>query len=62
MKREVEHSDLEKLADALRNATKFLRARDEMNAVVHLAEHVRYSPLTSEVEAAYERCRGIIAP
>ena len=46
--------ELEKVADALAAAHRFFLNRDTMNAAVHLAGSVRYSPLTSEVEAALE--------
>jgi hypothetical protein len=62
LKREVFVSDLSKIADALREATGFFKKRDEMNAAVHLAHDVRYSPITHTVEAAYERALGMIAP
>lgn len=57
---EVETSDLEKIADALGAAHRFFLNRDTMNAAVHLAESVRYSPLTSTVEAEVERVAALL--
>ena len=34
--------------------------RDEMNAQIHMAKSIRYSPITSTVEAAYDRCVQIL--
>ena len=56
----IDESDIFKLMDALLAAVRFFRARDEMNAEVHLAKSVRYSPITTIVEAAYDRL-GMIA-
>lgn len=53
-------SDLEKLRDALEAAYKHNKARDEMNAAQHLASNVRYSPLTSVLEAELERSTKLI--
>lgn len=50
----VELRDLDKLGDVLGRAIKHHRLRDEMNAELHLASQVRYSPLTSELEAVQE--------
>lgn len=60
MKIEVETSDLEKIGDALVAAHRFFLNRDTMNAAVHQAESVRYSPLTSTVEAEAERVAAIL--
>ena len=57
---EVEQSDLEKIQDALKGATTFFRRRDEMNAAVHQAETVRYSPLTSTTEAELDRVTALL--
>ena len=51
----IEQSDALKISDALQAASAFLEARDRMNAQVHLAREVRFSPLTSEVVAARDR-------
>ncbi len=56
---DVAASDLEKICDALADACAFLRKRDEMNAHVHMAREVRYSPLTTTVMAATERLQTI---
>jgi hypothetical protein len=55
----VSQSDLEKILDALTEARIFLERRDRMNGQVHLAKEIRYSPLTSVVQAAEDRL-GII--
>jgi hypothetical protein len=59
MKVEVDSSDLLKIHDALGHARKFFVRRDEMNAAVHLGQP-RYSPITSEVEAASDRLLDIL--
>ncbi|RKT85610.1 hypothetical protein SAMN05421805_12787 [Saccharopolyspora antimicrobica] len=46
--------ELQKAADALAEAVRHHRAHDESNAARHLASAVRYSPLTSSLEAAAE--------
>lgn len=51
----VDESDMLKIADALNAAAAFFEFRDRMNAQVHLASEVRFSPLASEVMAASER-------
>lgn len=53
-------SDLEKIQDVLEASKKFFKRRDEMNAEVHLAREVRYSPLTVEVMAACDRVRTLL--
>lgn len=50
----VEIRDLTKMRDVLRVAVAHHRARDEMNASLHLAASVRYSPLTTELETILE--------
>ncbi len=57
---EVSQADLEKLLDVLRANELFHRRRDEMNGSVHLAQVVRWSPLTSETMAAVERLARIL--
>lgn len=44
--------ELEKVADALASAVRHHRSHHESNAARHLAPGVRYSPLTSRLEAA----------
>lgn len=56
----VQASDLEKVLDVLRAAEKHHRSRDEMNAALHLAPAARYSPLTSEIEAAADRIGALL--
>lgn len=55
----VESSDLEKICDALAQSRLFFERRDEMNAAVHLGG-VRYSPLTSLVQAEHDRARRLV--
>lgn len=61
MRIRVDTSDLLKLQDVLAAALTFHRSRDTANAALHLAEHVRHSPLTSRLEAEGERLEGILA-
>lgn len=53
-------SDLEKILDTLVAAKRFFLRRDEMNAEVHLAREVRYSPLTTECAAQCDRLRTML--
>ena len=53
-------SDLEKLHDILVKACQHHIARDEMNAMLHLADNVRFSPLTSELISARDRVDAIL--
>jgi hypothetical protein len=57
----VDTSDLEKVLDALTAARDMQVSRDTMNAAVHLSETVRFSPLTSRLDAEVERLRSILA-
>ena len=57
---EVQQADMEKVRDTLRDALAFFKARDEMNGAVHCAKQIRYSPLTTNIEAECERLEGII--
>ena len=56
----VDTSDLEKVRDVLGKALLFHTRRDDMNAAVHLADTTRYSPLTSELDAACERLEALV--
>lgn len=56
----IDKSDLLKILDALRENMWFHQYRDKMNAKVHLAQDVRYSPLTSTTISAFERLRDIL--
>lgn len=56
----IERSDLEKISDVLHATTSFHKSRDEMNAVLHLAETVRYSPLTTRLDAECDRIDTIL--
>ena len=60
MKVIVDDSDLAKIQDVLVRVSAYHRLRDQMNAHLHLATEVRYSPLTSELQAAMERMDGIV--
>lgn len=53
-------SDLEKILDAMVAALRHNMARDEMNAAQHLANQVRYSPLTTILSTEIERLEQII--
>jgi len=53
-------SDLEKILDAMEAALRHNAARDEMNAAQHLANQVRYSPLTTVLSTEIERLEQII--
>jgi hypothetical protein len=55
-----EKREVQKISDALVQAHRFFLNRDTMNAAVHLAENVRYSPLTSEIEAAAEAASRLL--
>lgn len=46
---DIDQSDVLKVYDVLDRAVEFHRLRDEMNAQLHLAKQVRYSPLTNEL-------------
>ncbi len=61
IKIEVDISDLEKIRDNLENNRDFHVARDTMNSELHLSDKVRYSPLTSETEATYERVENLLS-
>jgi len=56
----VDRSDLYKIWDALLASNEFLKRRDEMNAVLHLAKEIRYSPLTTETMSAVQRLETIL--
>ena len=56
----VSISALEKIHDALELNVTFHKRRDEMNATVHQAAQVRYSPITTTTEAELERVKAIL--
>jgi hypothetical protein len=56
----VERSDMEKICDALGAAEQFFTLRDRSNASIHLAKSVRFSPITTTVQAARERLEDIL--
>lgn len=58
---EVHRSDLGKVLDVLDKAVDFHHHRDMMNAALHLSG-VRYTPLTSELEANRQRVRDLLHP
>jgi hypothetical protein len=50
----VDETELRAVRLTLDMVEEFIRRRDEMNALIHLAAEVRYSPLTLEVIHARE--------
>lgn len=56
---EIELSDLQKIRDVLKKAHEHHDFRDRMNATLHLASEVRFSPLTSELASALGRLVNI---
>lgn len=56
----VDSSDLEKILDTLQRCDEFFTNRDRMNAAGHLAQDVRFSPLTSSVSASRDRLLNIV--
>lgn len=56
----VDDSDLMKLRDTLQRNLRFHERRDEMNGELHLAERVRYSPLTVETDGAVDRVKTML--
>jgi len=52
-------ADVLKVRDIVQRAHTHHAARDSANAHLHLAEHVRYSPLTTELAAAHERLENL---
>lgn len=56
----VARSDLEKVHDALVAAVRFHEFRDRMNAALHHAAEVRFSPLTSTLAAERDRVQVIL--
>ena len=57
---EINESDLLKVLDVLRNNEEFHRNRDKMNASIHLAKEMRFSPITSETISAVERLERLL--
>lgn len=57
----VDPSDLQKVLDVVERALQHHALRDESNAALHLAAQVRLSPLTSELGAASDRLRALLA-
>ena len=57
---EITLSDFQKITDILKKAHDHHDFRDRMNAILHLATEVRFSPLTSELESNYIRAKEIL--
>ncbi len=57
----IDSSDLLKIYDVLNAAATHHEKRDESNAVLHMAQRTRYSPLTVELSATNERVRTLLA-
>lgn len=55
----IERSDFDKIRDTLKAAAEYFHHHGHMNARLHLAAEVRYSPLASEVMAAYDRMESM---
>jgi hypothetical protein len=55
----LDDSDFYKIMDALAAAVNHHKDRDRSNAALHLARETRYSPLTSTLDAALDRMKGI---
>ena len=60
MKIQIESSDLLKIREALQRSYAFFQFRDKMNAEIHLAQDVHYSPITSLVGTEWQRCVKIL--
>jgi len=56
----IETSDLLKILDCIKSNENFHVHRDSMNAILHLAQQPRYSPLTTETISTRERIEKII--
>ena len=56
----IEEDTLQEIVNALRVATEFFIARDEMNSHVHLAD-VRYSPITEMSAQAHENALAVFS-
>jgi hypothetical protein len=56
----IDESDLLKISDALKAAANYFEHRERMNAQLHLASEVRWSPLASEVMAARDRASELL--
>lgn len=52
--------EIGKAHDVLYEALKFHENRDRMNAAIHLAGEVRYSPLTVRIQTAHEGLRNLL--
>ena len=57
---EDEKRELRKVADAVAQAVTFHAHRDIMNGAGHLANTVRYSPLTTELEISLDTLNRLI--
>ena len=57
---DIDKNDLFKIQNILKDNWLFFRSRDQMNAKLHLAKEVRYSPLTNATGVALGRINAII--
>jgi hypothetical protein len=55
-----EKREVGKVFDTLKRAADFHARRDEMNAQTHLAETVRYAPLTSSLQASLDTLKRLL--
>lgn len=52
--------ELSKVFDVVEKAREFHQRRDEMNAAVHMAGTIRYSPLTTELDASLDTLKRLL--
>jgi hypothetical protein len=57
----IDNSDALKIYDALHQAREHHEHRDISNARLHAAQAVRYSPLTSTLQAQCDRLESLMA-
>ena len=56
----TDKQDLVKIKDIMERLVTFHKKRDEMNAELHLAKEVRYSPLTIQAMAELDRLTNLL--
>lgn len=56
----TDKQDLIKIKDIMERLVTFHKKRDEMNAELHLAKEVRYSPLTIQAMAELDRLTNLL--
>jgi hypothetical protein len=56
----IDESDALKIYDALAQATTHHKLRDECNARLHMSQCIRYSPLTTALDAQCDRLGRIL--